>query len=292
MNEFDTDFNDVTAVVVTFNSAHCISDLCTLLQQMPHVVIVDNASEDATCDAVLHQLPQARLLRNSVNLGFGAANNRGFAVSTTPYVLILNPDCLLPAHDLKELLQYAHHHPDATAVAPQLTQANGALQVDYQWLRHLWKPLGPAAEGPCCVGFLCGAAVVLRRDAIERVQGFDERFFLYYEDEDLFRRFLAELSNLVLLPSAKAMHASRGSVRGPRPWHSEYLRGFHHARSKLMYCEKWQDKSQARKLLWRVAALGLLSLPFRLLWPMPKYLARWWGRMHAMYVSVFSSSST
>ena len=83
----------VTIVVVTYQSAHCLARLGALLGKAPNVVVVDNASTDGTAAAVAQHLPQAQLIHNRHNTGFGAANNAGLAEVRTPYALLLNPDC-------------------------------------------------------------------------------------------------------------------------------------------------------------------------------------------------------
>ncbi|MEZ5701987.1 MAG: hypothetical protein R3E42_08550 [Burkholderiaceae bacterium] len=74
---------------------------------------------------------------------------------------------------------------------------------------------------------------------------FDEHFFLYYEDDDLCLRLFNEHRPIVVQPSVKAVHHSRGSVRGANPWRSEYGRGFHHAQSKLIFAKKHQSGAKA-----------------------------------------------
>jgi len=88
------DVGDVTVVVVTYNSAHCLPGLSSGLQTMRNIIVVDNASDDDLQTQLPLTLPQASLLRNARNLGFGAANNSALAQVTTPYALLLNPDCL------------------------------------------------------------------------------------------------------------------------------------------------------------------------------------------------------
>ena len=163
-------------------------------------------------------------------------------------------------------------------VAPQLLQPNGQAEVNYRWPHLLWNSRGPAiTEGPACVGFVCGAAMLLRMSAFEG-QFFDEQFFLYYEDDDLCTRLFNRHQAMVIDPNATATHRSRGSVRGKSPLRSEYLRGYHHAQSKLIYASKYQSTVQAtaqrHKLLWQTA----LVLPLRLLAYNPRLLARMWGR--------------
>ena len=166
------------------------------------------------------------------------------------------------------------------ALAPQLLQPNGEPEVNYRWPHLLWNSRGPAVtEGPACVGFVCGAAMLCRLSAFEGVGFFDERFFLYYEDDDLCLRLFLAQRPLVVVPSVTAVHRSRGSVRGRSPLRSEFIRGYHHAQSKLLFEHKHVSAASANRLRWKTLGLALLTLVPRLLVPQPKYLARLAGRI-------------
>jgi len=274
-----TSLHDVTFVIVTYNSAHCLPTLGTTLVNSPNIIVVDNGSEDNTAQAVAQHLPQAQWLPQGRNLGFGAANNRALALVQTPFALMLNPDCELDAHSVQALLDVADQFPQAALVAPQLIQANGNPEVNYRWPSDHWKSFGPAATGTCCVGFICGAAILARMSLFTPDDWFDERFFLYYEDDDLCLRLFRKQRGMLLAPHIHATHRSRGSVRGKHPWRHEYLRGYHHAQSKLIFASKHQSVDQARSQRLRLMLGTALTLPVRLLLPSPRLVTRMWGRL-------------
>lgn len=271
--------DELTVIIVTFNSAHCLPDLGSMLAGFPHVIVVDNASSDGTLAAVRQHLPQARCIANPRNLGFGAANNLALRVAQTPYCLLLNPDCELTADKARLLLATARSHPEAAMVVPQLLRASGQPEINYRWPSTEWTSRGPGAEGPCCVGFACGAAWLLNMDTMRDIGFFDEGFFLYYEDDDLCKRVFERRKAILLNPAVQLVHASRGSVRGASPWRAEYLRGYHHAQSKVRFVAKHEGAAPAARLRWRVLAMALLALPLRLLLPAPRHLARLAGRI-------------
>ncbi len=273
------DLNDVTVIVVSFNSGHCMPRLGELLRDFPHVSIVDNGSEDNTAQAVAEHLPHAQWLPQGRNLGFGAANNRALALVQTPFALMLNPDCEMNAHSVRALLDVAHQFPQAALLAPQLMQTSGSPEVNYRWPSELWHSFGPAATGVCCVGFICGAAILARMSLFTSEDWFDERFFLYYEDDDLCLRLFRKQRGMLLAPHIQATHRSRGSVRGKHPWRHEYLRGYHHAQSKLIFCSKHQGTDKAQNQRWRLLLGTALALPVRLLLPSPRLVTRMWGRL-------------
>ncbi len=271
------DFSHVTVVVVTYNSAHCLPMLAPLLSNCPHVLISDNGSDDDTAPKAQELWPHATVLSHKKNLGFGAANNRALERVKTPFSLLLNPDCEMTVQALSALLMAADEFPEAAVVAPQLVSNKGNAEINYRWPASIWTSRGVGADGPLCVGFVCGAVMLLRMSRMVPVGFFDERFFLYYEDDDLcLRLFQAKLS-MVVSPQVQVIHRSRGSVKGRSPLKSEYLRGYHHAQSKLIFLNKHQSLQAAvrmrRRLIWTTA----LALPLRIVLFSPKLIARMWG---------------
>lgn len=269
----------VTVVVVTYNSERCIPALAQGLHELPHVIVVDNASADDTVARVGEALPQARVLRNARNEGFGRANNRGLAEVRTPYALLLNPDCEIGPDQVAALLAEAMRWPEAAMLGPQLTDRQGGLSVNYRWPLALWAPRGPAAEAVCCVGFLSGAVWLLNLRHFEDIGFFDPRYFLYYEDDDLCLRVFQAGKPLLLVPSVQVRHHSRGSSGSRQRWRTEYLRGFHHAQSKITFQTKHVHQASARALWWRTFLLSVPLLLLRVLTLSPRHTARALGRL-------------
>lgn len=275
-------FSQVTIVVVTYNSAHCLAMLSPLLSVCPNVLISDNGSDDATADKAQMLWSHVTVLAHGRNLGFGAANNRALDQVKTPFALLLNPDCEMTPQALLALLSSAEIFTDAALLAPQLMASEEKAEVNYRWPSAYWTSRGPAAEGPLCVGFVCGAVMLLRMERMALTGFFDERFFLYYEDDDLCLRLFQAKQPMVLCPDVKVLHRSRGSVRGRSPWRSEYLRGFHHAQSKLIFLNKHESLQAAQKLRRRLIWTTTLALPLRVILFSPKLVARMWGRLRGL----------
>lgn len=270
---------DITTIVVGYNSSHCVPALVPGLSPKAPLIFIDNASDDDSIERVRSGLGHAVIIANPKNLGFGAANNRALAIVTTPYALLLNPDCLPTPEFFDGLLTAAGRFPDAAIIAPHLIRRNGTPEVSYRWPATHWEAQGPQAQGPCCVGFVCGAVMLLNMRLMKEVGFFDETFFLYYEDEDLCQRVFLQHQQIVLVPEVQITHLSRGSVKGPNPLKSEFIRGYHHAQSKLVFERKYFSAAQAGRLRWKTLLLALLTLLPRLLLPQPRYLARLAGRI-------------
>jgi N-acetylglucosaminyl-diphospho-decaprenol L-rhamnosyltransferase len=271
---------DVTVIIVTYNSRHCISDLSSGLARFAHVIFSDNASLDGSAEQARMSVPHAKVLEHASNLGFGAANNRALTLVQTPYALLLNPDCELHADQAAALIEAATEHSQAAIIAPQLLRKDRSVDVNYRWPSNHWKPTGEiAAQALCCVGFVTGAVMLFRLDQFRETGFFDEDFFLYYEDDDLCLRLFKVQKSIIVAPHVQWLHASRGSVRGNTPHRAEYWRGFHHAQSKIVFARKHRSKSAANCLRWQTLLLALLVMPIRLLLPSPKLVARLWGRI-------------
>lgn len=271
----------VTVIIVTYDSAHCIAALSRALANVPNVVVVDNASRDGTPAAVASLMPNARVMVNTTNVGFGAANNLGLDTVSTPYALLLNPDCTITPESIDRLVTTASDLPNAVVVAPQLLDGQGQPQLNYGWSRHLWHSRGPAASGPVSVGNACAAAWLLRCDT--PAWRFDTDFFLYYEDEDLCLRILKAGKEVVIEPRSTAVHINRGSVRGASPWRTEWGRGFHHSRSKILFQRKHRGMALARRTRLSALMLGSVEVMLRLLLMRPRLIARSAGRMAGMW---------
>jgi N-acetylglucosaminyl-diphospho-decaprenol L-rhamnosyltransferase len=274
--------DELTVVLVTFNSAHCVQALADNLHVFPNIYVVDNASEDDTLLLLRALLPHAQIFAQHANIGFGRANNVALRNIKTTFALLLNPDCHISVDAVNTLIESANTFPDAAILAPQVIRPDGSIEVSYRWPSLSWKSHGPAASAPCCVGFTTGAVLLLRHSLFTTEQFFDEDFFLYYEDEDLCLRTFQRGQSIIVIPQAKATHASRGSVRGKTPWQHEYARGYHHVQSKLLFISKHRSKAAADSKRHQLLLLACLALPLRLLLPSPRLIARFWGRCRGL----------
>lgn len=272
----------VTVITVTYNSAHCLPALATTLAHVPQVIVVDNASADDTVQTAKQLLANATLLASDTNLGFGRANNWGLEQVKTPYALLLNPDCEASPQAIAQLVAAAKRWPDAAMLAPQIQTPSGQAELNYRWPSTYWPSAGPGASADCCVGFVCGAAILLNMANMQTVGGFDPSFFLYYEDDDLCCRTFAAHLPMMLIPSITLTHRSRGSVGGKAPLAAEYTRGYHHAQSKIRFTAKHISTAHSEQLRRKTLRLAYLSLAMRLLWPSPKHIARNWGRVKGL----------
>jgi GT2 family glycosyltransferase len=196
----------LTVVTVTWRSAETVGGLLASVPAGLPVVVVDNASPDGTVQAVQAARPDARVIRNPANLGFGAAANRGLDAAETELALLVNPDARLSAEAIAALVAAAEAFPGHRVVAPLLLDEAGrpvrSWNAGQSRRRRLprARDAEPWPEGPACVEFASGACLLFRPAEGLR---FDEAFFLFYEDDDLCER----AGGALLVPEARVAHA-------------------------------------------------------------------------------------
>ena len=239
--------------VVTFSpGAHLrqfLDSLETATTRPYEVVLADNGSTDGSPEAAAGA-GRARLLRTGGNLGYGAASNRAVAGARSPWVVVANPDVVWMPGSLDELLDAADRWPRAGAVGPAVRTPDGDLYpsarakpslgrgighalVGWWWPANPWTASyrgerGSPVEEP--VGWLSGACLLLRRDAFEAVDGFDESYFMFMEDLDLGDRLGQAGWQSVYVPAAVVEHA------GGHSWHHRPARMlYHHHSSAYRY---------------------------------------------------------
>ena len=243
----------VCAIVVTYNSADAIEAcVAPLLEAGADVIVVDNASSDGTATLVRERLPGVELIANDENRGFPAAVNQGASRGLSNTLLLVNPDCVVPADTVRALDAFLEEHPDVGLAGPRLREDDGSIQVSAHPLGSFttllanrarrvlprglanrfgasWEVTRNATE-PTDVGMMIAACVAIRRDLFEKIGGLDEGYFMYLEDMELCLQVRRAGFRIVYLPTVEARHvggASSGDRSHVWPHHSRSLLRFH-----------------------------------------------------------------
>lgn len=252
----------VSVVIVTYNSARVI-DACldSLVSEaaagLLEAIVVDNASADDTVERVRRGYPWARLVAGRENLGYSKGVNAGIRLAGGRYLLILNPDTVVRRGSIQKLLEFAERTPDAGIVGPKLVFHDGTVQLScrrfytFAVLVLRRTPLGRIVKNTRAVrdhlmldfdhastrevDWLLGAAMFVRREAVESVGMMDERFFLYFEDVDWCYRMKQKGLKVFYLADAVVEHGyKRESAQ------TVLNRSFAaHLVSLFRYYEKW-----------------------------------------------------
>ena len=234
------------------------------------IIVVDNGSTDGSIEMMRGEFPAVHLIANASNPGFPAANNQGLAVARGRYVLLLNPDTEVVGEALATMLAFADSQPDVGVVGPQLLNPGGSVQSSRRrfptlataFFESTWlQPYAPRRlleryyvfdrpdDATQDVDWVKGAALLARREALERVGPMDEKFFMYSEELDWCRRFREAGWRVVYLPTAQVVHHEGKS--------SEQVvaaRHIHFQTSKVRYFSKYHGAVAAEGL--RLFLLG------------------------------------
>src|SRR3989441_11260176 len=228
----------VAVVVVSYNTRdlllECLASVVESTQgRSAQLVIVDNSSEDGSYEAVREAYPHATAIRNSRNLGFGAACNQGFKATDAPFILLLNSDARLTSQAFHALCDCLEQNERCGAAGCKLIDAAGAEVIN---TRNFLTPLNQAFEltgievglgslqrtrrpnpgrnlADCSVDWIDGACLMLRRAALDEAGFFDERFFMYSEDEDLCFRLRKRGWLVCFCGAGTAVHHGAASSR-------------------------------------------------------------------------------
>ncbi|MFZ4508615.1 MAG: glycosyltransferase family 2 protein [Fimbriimonas sp.] len=213
----------ISVVVVSYNTAEKLCRCLSCLADQHEIIVVDNASVDGSADRVATEYPHVNLVRSDVNLGFGAANNRGAALATGDFILFLNSDAYADPGAIDLLAR--EFGPGVSALGGRLLNPDRSLQSSTANRLTLWavfceqsllEKLAPNtflspywttqkwadSRSPVETAQVMGACLMVRNPSPER---WDERYFLYCEDTDLCLR-LSRHGRILYVPEATFVH--------------------------------------------------------------------------------------
>lgn len=208
----------------------CVSSLRATGYRDYEVIVVDNDNEEPpSLDGA------AQLIRNPENAGFARACNQGISASRGEIIVLINPDTIVESSFFENLDRFFGSHPEAGVAGPRVLDSDGRLQLSARrevgplsgflsrtsLLTKLFpqsaavKRMFPAAvdsDSPTTVDWVSGAVLAARRGTLKKLDGLDERFFMYFEDADLCRRAREAGWLVYYLPNIKITHEAGGST--------------------------------------------------------------------------------
>lgn len=243
----------LSIVIVNYNSKllleQCLNSIKGATKELENeIIIVDNNSRDGTKEDLPSKFPGLKFIFNKENRGFAKACNQGFKVASGKYILFLNPDTILAETNLTDCLSFFETHPDAGAVGVRMTDIQKKFlkeskRGDPTPSASFNKLFGLAAIFPKSnmfskyyeghlpekennpVDVLSGAFLMLRKEVFKKLNGFDERFFMYGEDIDLSIRIRQSGYRNYYLGTISVMHLKGGSTR----YNYKYVKDFYGA---------------------------------------------------------------
>ena len=200
---------DLSLVIVNHNTRELLQDCLQSLQRGNdgisfEVTVVDNGSSDGSPEMVVARYPDAILIRNETNEGFAKPNNQGLRIARGRYLMLLNSDTTVRPRALERLVSFMDEHPEVGACGPRLLYPDGRLQPSCRSFPSLWRHFCDMTgletffphsvfgnfetrfdyEHDEQVDQPMGAALLVRREAIQDVGYLDERLRIYYNDAD------------------------------------------------------------------------------------------------------------
>lgn len=262
---------DLAVVVVNYNAgsylARCVESVAAAADELTvDLLVVDNASSDGSADAAAARVPEVRLIGNPTNRGLSAAWNQGAAAVDAPWILFLNPDAEIWHGDLGALVQAGEGRTDVALVGPVIRNRDETIYESGRVFPGVLQAVFHAFLGPFApsnrftrayrqtswdrtdereVDWVSGAAMLIRRSALEEVGGFDEGFWLYGEELDICTRLRAAGWKVLASPELEVLH--HGGVSTGRSRRTHLM----HSQSIYRYYRKH------RATRWRVVTLPL-----------------------------------
>jgi GT2 family glycosyltransferase len=239
----------ISTVIVNYNAGSLLSGCVDSLLACPldiEIIVVDNASHDGSLDG-LPESPCIRVIHNPTNVGFAAACNVGMQASSAPFLLFLNPDCCFEPGAVATLLAALQSGERVGMVGGLLVNEDGSEQgggrravptprrsfvrafglqrFADRWPKlfydfHLYKQ--PLPDEPIEVEAISGACMLVKREAVDDVGSWDERYFLHCEDLDWCMRFRQKDWKILFVPDARINHALGACSQSRRvfvEWH-------------------------------------------------------------------------
>lgn len=281
----------LSIIIVTYNSRSLIEQCLVSVDKAivgldAEIIIVDNNSIDGSREYLPSKFPGLKFVFNIENPGFAKACNQGSKISSGDYFLFLNPDTILSETCLIESITFLKTHPDAGAVGVRMLDEKGKfLKESKRGLpspsASFYKLFGLTAIFPGSkkiakyyqghlpenennpVEVLSGAFIMIKRSVFEKVNGFDERFFMYGEDIDISLRIIKLGFKNYYLGKITITHLKGGSTT----YNYKYVNDFYGA-MKLFVKKHYNNKSTLYRLFLHAGigirkTLSILALPFR-----------------------------
>ncbi len=238
------------------------------------VILVDNGSKDSSVTEVRARFPEVSIIVNKTNVGF-SGNNVGMEEALrrgADYVLLLNNDTWVEPHCFQELIRAAEENPEIGILSPRICYYSNPELIWYDggkldnvngFLRHSHinsdRLTGSVDDRPMQLDYVCGCAMLIRRQVIEQIGVLDQRFFMYWEDVDYSLRAKNSGFGLLQVPSARVLHKVSQSIGGAESpdalYYMERNRFLISARGMGIGSRLALLKKQLRRCFWEYASL-------------------------------------
>ncbi len=260
----DRGITDLSVIVVNYNTAHLLHEMWAALDRARgsltlQTIVIDNASRDDSVALLRQEFPEAHVIVNGSNVGFGRANNQAIPLITGRYVLLLNTDAFVAPDTLAKTVAYMEAHPPCGILGVRLVGRDGSLQPSCRYFPTPWNVFlqrtglrryfpgqkmvddltwDHAATRDC--DWVPGCYYLVRRELIDEVGLFDPRYFLYYEEVDHCRSAKDAGWKVVFYPHTEVVHIGGESSKSDSELTASGRQiAALQVESELLYFRKW-----------------------------------------------------
>jgi len=284
----------LSIIIVNYNVKYfledCLNSIRVATQGLrAEIIVIDNNSSDGSVEYLQLKFPEVRFIANSYNVGFAKANNQALAEARGEYILFLNPDTILSEKVLERCIHFFSNNEKAGAIGVKMVDGKGRFLSESKrsfptMTASFFKLLGFEAIFPKsrtfakyslghldkdsihAVEVLAGAFMMIRKNLLDKIGSFDERFFMYGEDIDLsYRICQAQFINYYLgdvsIVHFKGKSMKRNTIRYVRIFYQAmiiFVQKHYHGSSG-----KWITRSFLKTAIIIRASLTIVTLPFR-----------------------------
>ena len=258
---------EVSVITINYNG---LEDTCALIETIPfnenmEVIVVDNASNYQEADIIAKRYPQVKVIKSERNLGFAGGNNLGIRSALGKYLFLVNNDTVFKVFNVQTLIDRMESSPEIGIVCPKIRFVWGNNPIQYAGYTQLSKvtvrnrsigygeddhgQYGTAHPTP----YAHGAAMLIRRDAIDKVGLMPECFFLYYEELDWSMMFTRAGYQIWYEPKCTIYHKESQSTGQNSPLRTYYL-----TRNRLLLVQR--NPLEFNKTLAYIYLIGIVAL--------------------------------
>ena len=258
---------EISIITINYNG---LKETCTLIESIPfndkmEVIIVDNASNNQEAEVIVKRYPQVKVIQSDQNLGFAGGNNLGIQAAQGKYLFLVNNDTVFKDFNIQALIDRIESSPEIGIVCPKIRFAWGNNPIQFAG----YTPLSKITVRNHAIGFgevdhgqyntahptpyTHGAAMLIRRDAIDKVGLMPECYFLYYEELDWSMMFTRAGYQIWYEPNCTIYHKESQATGQNSP-----LRTFYLTRNRLLLVRR--NPQEFNKPLAYLYLIGIVSI--------------------------------
>lgn len=238
-NKYNRTEDLVSIIVVNYGTSKELAQLLVSLEKSTHqnleIIVVDNNSNDQNLENLFLEFPQIILIQSDKNLGFAGGNNLGIDQASGKFIFFLNPDTEVNSNTIGELVQVLKKDQKVGLVSPKIKYHHQPKTIQYAGCQQMHpitlqaKPIGKNQidngdfDRMLDTAYGHGAAMMTRRDVIEKVGKMNDQYFLYYEELDWCQRIRKAAYKIQYVPSSVVWHKESVSTGKQSPLKTYYL---------------------------------------------------------------------